>query len=218
MRQFVFPTTAFAAATVLLAGMLTPVHAQQPKSGQTPPAAQQKVAAPAAAPRRARPATPQQGSAARASAPPMPYKPVAIQLPQPVKDARFEAFRKQVAALAQKKDRAGLARVVSKNFYWIQQDNDGADKKKSGIENLSKAIGLDGKDAQGWEALVAFAADPTGEPDPQHKGAICAPADPVFDDKAAEELANATKTDSPSGATRWATASRYARRRKRLRR
>ena len=126
----------------------------------------------------------------------MPYKPVAIQLPQPVKDATFEAFRKQITALAQKKDRAGLARVVSNNFYWMQQDTDGADKKKPGIENLSKAIGLDGKDAQGWEALTAFAADPTGEPDPQHKGAICSPADPVFDDKAAEELANATKTNS----------------------
>jgi hypothetical protein len=197
MRQSLFPITAFAAAAVLLAGALTPVHAQQPKSGQTPTPQQKGAPPPQAAPAPApAPQQPPADQSAAPPSPPMPYKPVAIQLPQPVKDPTFEAFRKQITALAQKKDRAGLARVVSNNFFWMQQDTDGADKKKPGIENLSKAIGLEGKDAQGWEALAAFAADPTAEPDPQHKGAICAPADPVFDDKAAEELANATQTDS----------------------
>ena len=85
---------------------------------------------------------------------------------------------------------------MSNNFYWMQQDNDGADKKKPGIENLSKRSAWTARTRRAGKRSIAFAADPTGEPDPQHKGAICSPADPAFDDKAAEELANATKTDS----------------------
>ena len=199
MRHHLLPITALA-ATVLLAGALTPTSAQQqlPRPGQLPPAGgqpksnAQPQAQPKAAPPQAQPA-PQQ---AQAPSPPKPYKPVTIQLPQPVKDPSFEAFRKQLAGLAQKKDRAGLARVVSNGFYWIQEDKDAADKKKPGIDNLAAAIALDGADGGGWEALARFAADPTGEPDPQRKGVICSPADPAFDEKAAEELATATQTDS----------------------
>ncbi len=33
-------------------------------------------------------------------------------------------------------------------------------------------------------------------PDPQRKGVFCAPAEPAFDDKAADELANETHTDA----------------------
>jgi hypothetical protein len=43
--------------------------------------------------------------------------------------------------------------------------------------------------------LASFADDPTGSPSPEHKGAICAPADPTFDAKAFNDLLQATKTD-----------------------
>jgi hypothetical protein len=58
------------------------------------------------------------------------------------------------------------------------------------------ALSLNGADAFGWEALAAYAADATTMPDPQRRGVICAPAEPEFDEKAADELANLTHTDA----------------------
>ena len=43
--------------------------------------------------------------------------------------------------------------------------------------------------------LAGFADDPTGSPLPEHKGAVCAPADPTFDGKAFNDLMQTTKTD-----------------------
>jgi hypothetical protein len=128
-------------------------------------------------------------------APPKPYKKVSIKLPQPVQDPSFEAFRKKLGDIAQKKDRAALGGIVSQNFFWIPEDKDVADKSKSGIQNLSAAIGLEGPDAQGWDMLLDLAAEPTAEPFPGRQGAICAPGEASFDDKAAEQLAETTQTD-----------------------
>ena len=127
---------------------------------------------------------------------PGPYKPVAITLPAAMSDPSFEAFRKQIAQIAQKKDRAALAPLVAATFFWVPEDTDMADKSKSAIDNLAKAIGLDGKDAGGWEALGSYANEPSAMPDPQRAGVFCAPAEPNFDDKAADELANTTQTDA----------------------
>jgi hypothetical protein len=127
---------------------------------------------------------------------PGPYKPVAITLPAPLNDPSFDAFRKQLAALAQKKDRAALAPLVAASFFWVPEDADLADKKKSGIDNLAKALSLDGADAIGWDAVTAYAAETTIMADPQRTGVFCAPAEPAYDDKAADELANATQTDA----------------------
>jgi hypothetical protein len=128
--------------------------------------------------------------------PPAPYKPVAITLPKTVDDPAFAAFRKQVGAAAEKKDRAALAQlVVAQGFFWMRENGDGADKKKSGIDNLAAALGLARKDTAGWDMLASYAEDPTGSPLPQQAGAICAPADPGFDAKAFEALVAATKTD-----------------------
>ena len=123
-------------------------------------------------------------------------KVVVIKPPPPVSDASFEAFRKQLAEIAKKKDRAALARLVATNFFWIPEDADVADKTKSAIDNLAKAIGLDDPDASGWEVIAEYAAKTTGMPDPQHQGVICAPGEPGFDEKAADELADATQTDA----------------------
>jgi hypothetical protein len=130
-------------------------------------------------------------------APPMPYKPVPVTLPQPVNDGTYNAFRQQLADIAQKKDHAALAAIVAQNFFWVPEDQDIADKRKSGIENLARAIDLDGPDAPGWEALTAYANETSADPlpDPQRKGVLCAPGQPSFDEKAAMELAAATKTD-----------------------
>ena len=129
---------------------------------------------------------------------PKAYKPVAIALPEPVKDPTFVAFRKQLANIAQKKDRNALAKMVAKNFFWIPADKDVADKSKPPIENLSNAIGLESPDSEGWDVLTILAEEPTADPDPEKKGVICAPADPKYDAAAAEQLGKDTDTQSSS--------------------
>ena len=113
---------------------------------------------------------------------PGPYTPVPITLPPAVNDPSFDAFRQGLAEIAQKKDRAALARLVTANFFWIPEDTDLADKRKSGIDNLAKALGLEGPDAIGWDALAAYAAEASAMADPQRKGVFCAPSEPVYDE------------------------------------
>jgi hypothetical protein len=125
------------------------------------------------------------------------YKPVAIELPQPVKDPSFAAFRKQIADIAKRKDRAALAKHVATDFSWTAEDgNDVTLKGRPGIENLSRALYLDNPETEGWEMLAAFAAEATADPSPQRKGVICAPGDPKLDSEAVMELGNATGTTS----------------------
>lgn len=129
-------------------------------------------------------------------APAKPYKPVAFTPPQEMTDPSFEEMRKQLAAVAQKKDRAALAKlVVAKGFFWERETGDRADKKKSGIDNLAVALGLANSEGVGWDMLAAYAEDPTAAPMQGHKGAVCAPAEPKFDDAAFEALLKATQTD-----------------------
>lgn len=129
-------------------------------------------------------------------APAKPYKPVAATPPQEMTDPAFEALRKALGAAAQKKDRAALAAlVVAKGFFWEREAGDAADKKKSGIDNLAAALGLGNKDGAGWDMLTGYAEEPTAAPSGQHKGAVCAPADPTFDGAAFEALLKATQTD-----------------------
>jgi hypothetical protein len=177
MRTHRFGLTALAATALVIAGALAaPLLAQQP----APPPAQQPPGQPGAP----------------ALAPPKPYMPVAIKLPVPVADPTFVAFRKQIGDAAMKKDRAALAKLVATSFFFVNGEKDAADKKKPGIDNLAKALGLDGKDASaGWATLGEYAKEPTAEPDEEHKGVLCAPADPAFDENAAEALAKATQTD-----------------------
>ena len=135
--------------------------------------------------------------AAEEAAPkPQAYKAVAIEAPQPVKDPTFAAFRKQIAEIAKRKDRAALAKmIVATNFFWLGEKGDRADKKRPGIDNLTRAMNLAAKDGSGWEALTGYAADPTGMPLPDKKDTFCAPADPVFEIKQLETLAKETGTN-----------------------
>jgi hypothetical protein len=144
------------------------------------------------------------GSAAQAQsqppqqqvAPVAPYKPVMLSIPEPFKDPAFEAFRGKLADAARKRDRAAMAKLTAtKGFFWERENGDGADKKKSGIDNLATALALNNQDAAGWDMIAAFADDPTVSPAPNHKDAVCAPGDPTFDHKAFGEMLDATKTD-----------------------
>jgi hypothetical protein len=130
--------------------------------------------------------------------PPPPIKPytaVAAKPPVPFDDASFQAFRKQLADIAAKRDRAALAKlVVAKGFFWMQ-DKDLADPKKSGIDNLARTTGLDARGGDGWGLLAALFSDPTAAPWPDRDGVICTPADPTIDPKAFGALVDATQTD-----------------------
>jgi hypothetical protein len=141
---------------------------------------------------------PQQGAPAQPPppAPAKPYKTVAITLPAPMNDAGFEAFRKQLGDIANRKDRAALARlVVARDFFWATESGEKAVKTKSGIDNLVAAIKLNAKDNSGWFMLAGFSLDPTAAPMPDRKDVVCAPVEPGFDEKALEEIAKATGTD-----------------------
>jgi hypothetical protein len=170
--------------TAMVAGAFAPVSIAAQVLAQAQPKAQAQP--------------PGKGPAQQTPAPlpPGPYKPVAITLPAPLTDPSFETFRKKLADIAQKKDRAALTPLVAASFFWVPEDTDLADKKKPAIDNMAKALSLDGADALGWDALAAYAAETTTMPDPQRAGVFCAPAEPAFDEKAADELANATQTDA----------------------
>ncbi|HEY5962672.1 MAG TPA: hypothetical protein VIU42_01500 [Xanthobacteraceae bacterium] len=197
-------------ASLLLAGTVASSLAQSqlPRPGQLPPAGgqqggqqQQQQQRPQAAPpqqqqqQQGQQRPPQEQPPQQQAAPPKPYTPVAITAPPMVNDPSFEAFRKKMGAAAEKKDRKAIADMVSKTFFWMGEKGDRADKKRPGIENLAKAIGLDAKDGSGWEVLQSFAADPTGMPFPERKDTICGPAEPQFDFKQLETLAKATGTE-----------------------
>jgi hypothetical protein len=138
-------------------------------------------------------------SAEEAAPKPKPYKPVAVEAPQPVTDPSFVAFRKQLADIARRKDRAALAKQVVAKFFWITDDGkDIALQGRPGIDTLERALYLDNPATEGWDILAALAADATGDPSPQpqHKGVICAPGEPKHDTAAATALGDATGTTS----------------------
>jgi hypothetical protein len=129
--------------------------------------------------------------------PARPYKSVAIALPTPMTDATYDAFRKQLGEVAQRKDRAALASmVVAQGFFWLRDNGERADKGKSGTDNLATALGLNNKNSAGWEILFSFTDDPTASASPVHKGALCAPAEPAYNSQEFEALTKATQTDA----------------------
>jgi hypothetical protein len=174
-----------------------PAQAQAPRPGQLAPGPGQiPPSGPSGQSPRAQPPA-QGGQAAQEQpAPPKPYKPIAVTPAQPYSDPSFTAFRKQLGDIAGRKDRAALARLVVRNFFWMGEKGDKADKKKSGIDNLAAAIDLDNTDGSGWQALAEAANEATLEPVPQRKGIMCAPAIPTFDEMAAEQMAKDTATEA----------------------
>jgi hypothetical protein len=128
-------------------------------------------------------------------APPAPYAVVTVAPPKPYDDASLAAFRKELAAVAQRKDRPALARLVlTQGFFWLKETGDAAGRK-TGIEALATALSLAARDGSGWETLGEFAADETAAPYPDRPNTVCSPAGPEFDVAALEKLAADTKTD-----------------------
>jgi hypothetical protein len=181
MSHFRYPgRTVFLVALALALGGAA--VSAQPRPGQMPPG----PGGPGGPPGRGGPPP---------MAPPKPYKPVAVTLPQPYSDPSFDAFRKELGDIASHKDRAALAgKVVPTGFFWMGEKGDKANKRKSGIDNLATAIGLDARGGEGWEILTAAAKETTLEQIPDKKGVMCSPAGPNFDQKAAEQAAKATGT------------------------
>jgi hypothetical protein len=131
---------------------------------------------------------------AQGVATPKPYKVIPVTLPRPSNDPSFAAFRNQILDIADRKDRVALASLVVNNFFWMGENGDKANKKKSGIDNLAKVAELDAKDGSGWEALSQVVGDPTLEPFPARKGVTCSPAGPTLNEKAANQVAKDTGT------------------------
>jgi hypothetical protein len=162
------------AATLLATTFIAPTLAQGQKPSAAPPAMDQT----------------------QAPEPTKPYKQVALTAPATVSDPSFAAFRGKLGEAAKRKDRGALAKlIVSKGFFWDREGGNAADKRKAGIDNLAITMGLEGKDAAGWDMLAGYAEDPTGSPSPDHPGATCAPADPGFDGKAMQAMLEATGSD-----------------------
>ena len=192
--------------TILMAGMLAlPAAAQgtlpRPGKDGPPPPAAQKGPPPAAqkgappGPQGQKGAPPPQAQQQLPFVPPGPYAALAVAPPKPYTDASLAAFRQQLAAVAQKKDRAALAKMVlAKDFFWIKEEGNVAGKK-TGIEALATALSLAAKDGSGWETLSELVSDETAMPYPDRPNTVCSPAGPDFKPDDLDKLVAATKTD-----------------------
>ncbi|MGZ3409360.1 MAG: hypothetical protein ACXWJW_16380 [Xanthobacteraceae bacterium] len=168
---------ALAAAVTTLAAVEAFAQAKPSPEAATPPSGQ---------------AAPQQGLA-----PPKAYKPLAVRPPKPVEDPTFEQFRKQLADVVNRKDRAALQKmVVAQGFFWEAETGDKASKRKSSFENFATAVGLNDKSGSGWDIIATAAGEPSLEPADGRKGVQCGPANPQIDEKAFEDLIKATATDA----------------------
>lgn len=134
--------------------------------------------------------------AQKSAVPAAPYKTIPVVPPGEMTDAALIALRGQIADVSRRRDATALARlVVGTGFFWQREQSDAANKRKSGFDNLSAALGLANKDSAGWDILTGYADDPTASPSPGHQGAVCAPADPGYDRAAFDNLLKSTQTD-----------------------
>ena len=128
-------------------------------------------------------------------APPAPYAVLKVAPPKPYADPGLAAFRKELIAVAQKKDRAALSRLVlAQGFFWLKETGN-ATGKRTGIDALATALSLAAKDGSGWESLSEFASDETAANYPDRPNTVCSPAGPDFNPQDLEKLAETTKTD-----------------------
>jgi len=190
----------FASAAICAAFLAVPASAQQslprPPSQMPPPGAQQKGPPPGPQGQKGAPPPQQQQQVQQPpTAPPAPYAVLTVAPPKPYADPALAAFRKDLAAIAQRKDRPALAKhVLVQGFFWLKEEGNAAGKK-TGIEALATALSLAAKDGSGWESLGEFAADETAAPYPDRPNTVCSPAGPQFDVDAMEKLVESTKTD-----------------------
>jgi len=127
-------------STAIVVGLLTVPAAAQgqlprpgkdapPQKGLQPGPGAQKGAPPQQAKQQQQPAP----------VPPAPYTALKVSPPQASTDPSLAAFRKELVAIAQKKDRAALAKhVLAKDFFWMKEEGNAAGKK-TGIDALANA-------------------------------------------------------------------------------
>ena len=119
-----------------------------------------------------------------------------MKLPASPADPSSAAFRKDFAAIARGGVFDRLARiVVTHGFFWDRDFANGFDPKRSGVENLAAAVGLERGTGGGWQALAAFADEPTASETPASPGVLCAPGRPEFDSDDFDRLTDATRTN-----------------------
>jgi hypothetical protein len=126
-----------------------------------------------------------------------PYKKIAVTMPVQFTDPTLDAFRKQLASTAQRKDRKALdTQIVSQGFFWKAEGDRTADEKKSGLENLAVAIGLDDPNERnwGWSTVSDHATEETVFALEGHKDTVCSPARPIFDQNEFIEVMKDTYT------------------------
>jgi hypothetical protein len=179
MRQLTLASIAIIAAVLTVSAAAAPA----PKGPQAGPGAQKGAPPPA-------PAQPEP-----TPAPPAPYTALKTSPPKPSTDPSLAAFRKDLVAIAQKKDRAALAKLVlAKDVFWMKDEGNAA-AKKTGIDALATALNLAAKDGSGWDMLGELAADETAQDYPDRPNTVCSPAGPDFKPEDLEKLVNDTKTD-----------------------
>lgn len=123
-----------------------------------------------------------------------PYQRVALTI-QILDDSRYAAFRKEVVAIARRRDAAALAAVTESTFFWDGDFGGGFEKDKPAIDNLSAALRLNAEDGSGWQRLAALADEASGGRHYQRKDVTCAPARPRHKERELERLIKATDTD-----------------------
>jgi hypothetical protein len=181
--------------TLLAAGLIAlPAGAQQtlprPPSQMPPPGMQQQQQQ-----QQGQKGAPMPQAQQPPVAPPAPYTALKVTPPKPYSDPGLTALRQELIAVAQKKDRPALARLVLvQGFFWMKESGNAAGKR-TGIDALATALSLAAKDGSGWESLSEFASDETAAPYPDRPNTVCSPAGPEFNPQELEKLAEATKTD-----------------------
>src|SRR3954463_8768869 len=123
------PMRTFVLGVFVAGGLIAaPAGAQQtlPRPSQLPPPAAQK----APPPQSQKGAPPQQQAQQPPMAPPAPYTALTVSPPKPYTDPALAAFRKELAAIAQKKARPALARLVlPQGFFWLKEQGNAVGKK-----------------------------------------------------------------------------------------
>jgi hypothetical protein len=184
----------FVSTAIIVALLTVPAAAQGqlPRPGKDAPPPQKGLQP---GPGAQKGAPPQAQKQQPAPAPPAPYTALKVSPPQPSGDTTLAAFRKDLVAVARKKDRAALARLVlAKDFFWMKEEGNAAGKK-TGIDALATALNLAAKDGSGWDMLAELASDESAQAYPDRPNTVCSPAGPDFKPEDLEKLVNDTKTD-----------------------
>jgi hypothetical protein len=133
--------------------------------------------------------------------PPAPYTPVAVKLLPEFNDAGLAALRTELAAVANGRIYAELARpVVVHGLFWERDFANAFNPRRPSVDNLAAALRLEHRDGAGWRTLAALAAEAGAVPLESRPGIVCAPGPPTFDGIAFDRLIDTTFTDPPDWA------------------